>query len=121
MAIKRSNQTKNRVEIVIIHTIMGRIGQQRRAITHIIQITTTIQIALTTITDKKGITTITTMEDMKTITMDIQGKGRIIKTKETITATTVIMQIISNTSSKTDNHQDNMVVDRRSSQKNQQK
>jgi len=124
IATKRSNQIKNRVEVVIINTIMGRIGQQRKAITHIIQVITTIQIAVTTITDKKGIIVI---QDMKTTTttiiMDIQAKGRIIKTKETTTiATTIIIIIISNTSSKTGNRQDIMAeVDRRSSQKNQQK
>jgi len=123
IATKRSNQIKNRVEVVIINTIMGRIGQQRKAITHIIQVITTIQIAVTTITDKKGIIVIQDMKTTTTIIMDIQAKGRIIKTKETTTiATTIIIIIISNTSSKTGNRQDIMAeVDRRSSQKNQQK
>ena len=123
IATKRSNQIKNRVEVVIINTIMGRIGLQRKAITHIIQVITTIQIAVTTITDKKGIIVIQDMKTTTTIIMDIQAKGRIIKTKETTTiATTIIIIIISNTSSKTGNRQDIMAeVDRRSSQKNQQK
>jgi len=123
IATKRSNQIKNPVEIVIINTIMGRIGLQRKAITHIIQVITTIQIAVTTITDKKGIIVIQDMKTTTTIIMDIQAKGRIIKTKETTTiATTIIIIIISNTSSKTGNRQDIMAeVDRRSSQKNQQK